>query len=150
MKSLQGYSKTKSGPGAQFRTYSGPFLALWSGSGPSPEFRTFVVPLYLYNRRAITAVWGKIVFTLSNFRQFTGCQFIDIYLQYWGTWYLLTGPEGYPTGVSILSENWIFHKSWYESLEFFRCASISRIYCGRSVSESVSKPQFRQGHNAAP
>ena len=45
MKSLQGYSKTKSGPGAQFRTYSGPFLALWSGSRPSPEFRTFVVPL---------------------------------------------------------------------------------------------------------
>ena len=44
--SLQGYSKTKSGPGAQFRTYSGPFLALWSGSGPSPEFRTFVVPLH--------------------------------------------------------------------------------------------------------
>ena len=24
---------------------SGPFLALWSGSGPSPEFRTIVVPL---------------------------------------------------------------------------------------------------------
>ena len=47
MKSLQGYSKTKSGPGAQFRTYSGPFLALWSGSGPSPEFRTFLVPLFL-------------------------------------------------------------------------------------------------------
>ena len=30
---------------AQFRTYSGPLLALWSGSGPSPEFRTFLVPL---------------------------------------------------------------------------------------------------------
>ena len=26
-------------------TNSGPFLALWSGSGPSPEFRTIVVPL---------------------------------------------------------------------------------------------------------
>ena len=35
----------KSGPSDQFRTYSGPLLALRSGSGPSPEFRTLVVPL---------------------------------------------------------------------------------------------------------
>ena len=32
----------------------------------------------------------------------------------------------------------------------FRCASISRIYCGRSVSQSVTHPQFRQSHNALP
>ena len=42
---VTGYPKTKSGPSAQFRTYSGPFLALWSGSGPSPEFQTFLVTL---------------------------------------------------------------------------------------------------------
>ena len=35
----------KSGPSDQFRTYSGPLLALRSGSGPSPEFRTLLVPL---------------------------------------------------------------------------------------------------------
>ena len=37
----------KSGPSDQFRTYSGPLLALRSGSGPSPEFRTLLVPLEL-------------------------------------------------------------------------------------------------------
>ena len=38
----------KSGSSDQFRTYSGPLLALRSGSGPSPEFRTLVVPLPKY------------------------------------------------------------------------------------------------------
>ena len=37
----------KSGPSDQFRTYSGPLLALRSGSGLSPEFRTLVVPLII-------------------------------------------------------------------------------------------------------
>ena len=45
----------KSGPSDQFRTYSGPLLALRPGSGPSPEFRTLVVPLHFdsYLRRNV-------------------------------------------------------------------------------------------------
>ena len=41
-----GASQKNSGPCAQFWTFSWPFLALWSGSGPSPRFRTLSVPLH--------------------------------------------------------------------------------------------------------
>ena len=43
----EGASPKKSGPGAQIQTFSRPFFTLWSGSGPSPEFRTLLVPLHI-------------------------------------------------------------------------------------------------------
>ena len=39
----------------------------------------------------------------------------------------------FQTGVSILSEKWVFHKSWYERLEFF----IRRLYVVFSKTKVV-------------